>query len=50
MGKGAHFGWHAITVVRARGCLGCRRPIVRGERCEGCKKRLRQRQRRKLKR
>jgi cellulose synthase/poly-beta-1,6-N-acetylglucosamine synthase-like glycosyltransferase len=31
-------------------CKGCRRPIVYGERCETCKRTLRQRQRRKLKR
>jgi hypothetical protein len=31
---------------RAR-CITCQRPIVWGERCEGCKRELRQRQRRK---
>ena len=29
-------------------CIGCRRPILYGERCEGCKRQLRARKRRKL--
>ena len=29
------------------GCVGCRRPIAWGERCESCKQELRQRKRRK---
>jgi hypothetical protein len=49
--KRGHFGWHVTGPPRLiRDCLGCRRPIVHGERCEDCKRRLRQRQRRKLKR
>jgi hypothetical protein len=42
-----------ITIGQANGrhpsphCLGCKRPIFYGERCEGCKRELRKRQRRK---
>jgi hypothetical protein len=39
---GAHPGWE----VRRR-CLACHRPIVYGERCENCKRELRERKRRK---
>jgi hypothetical protein len=40
-----------FTIHRRGGplrCLGCKRRIVWGERCEDCKRLLRQRQRRKL--
>jgi hypothetical protein len=36
---------HRIT--RPIGCVACHRPIVYGDRCEDCKRRVRQRQRRK---
>jgi hypothetical protein len=39
---GAWPGWGT-----ARRCIGCRRRIVWGERCESCKRELRQRKRRK---
>jgi hypothetical protein len=32
---------------RDQRCIGCKRSIVWGERCEDCKRELRQRQRRK---
>jgi hypothetical protein len=51
MGKRGQFGWHVTGPAKAtRGCVGCRRPIVYGDRCPTCAKRLRLRQRRKLKR
>jgi hypothetical protein len=42
-------GWHITGTARSTGgrCLGCRRVIVYGERCEGCKQELRQRRKRK---
>jgi hypothetical protein len=42
-------GWILTGPPRRRtlDCIGCRRPIVYGERCEGCKRELRLRQRRK---
>jgi hypothetical protein len=49
MGKG-HFRARVLfgpSATRKRGCIGCRRPIVYGDRCEDCKRRVRQRQRRK---
>jgi hypothetical protein len=32
---------------RGNRCIGCQHPIAYGERCEGCKRKLRDRKRRK---
>jgi hypothetical protein len=41
-----HRRWLPVSEQRQL-CIACRRPILFGERCEGCKRELRQRQRRK---
>jgi len=46
---GSGRGWHMTGTAKSTGgrCVGCRRTIFYGERCQDCQRDLRQRQRRK---
>jgi hypothetical protein len=46
MSKGGYY-YRAPRQAMPPRCLGCHRPIFYGDRCEACKRELRQRRRRK---
>jgi hypothetical protein len=49
MGRTAHDHRRWLPLAeRQQRCIGCHRAILWGDRCEDCKRKLRQRQRRKL--